>query len=91
MGMRLRHRDPVMPGTPAAPAARETRGSSIVRTLRTAWWPRFAVAGVVLTVIGVTLLSGAAQALVALGGGGGLRLCRYPGTAKKGLGPRSQT
>lgn len=68
MGMRLRHRDPVMPGTPAAPAARETRGSSIVRTLRTAWWPRFAVAGVVLTVIGVTLLSGAAQALVALGG-----------------------
>ena len=67
MGMRLRHRDPVVPGTPAAPAARETRGSSIVRTLRTAWWPRFAVAGVVLTVIGVTLLSGAAQALVALG------------------------
>ena len=34
MGMRLRRRDPVMPGTPAAPAARETRGSSIVRTLQ---------------------------------------------------------
>jgi hypothetical protein len=68
MGMRLRRRDPVVLGTPAAPAARGTRGSSIVRTLRTAWWPRFAVAGVVLTVIGATLLSGAARALVALGG-----------------------
>ncbi len=68
MGMRLRRRDAVVPGTPAAPAARDTRGSSIVRTLRTAWWPRFALAGVVLMVIGVTLLSGAAQALAALGG-----------------------
>jgi len=45
MGMRLRHRDPVIPGTPAAPAARPARGSSIARTLRTAWWPRFLVAG----------------------------------------------
>ena len=67
-GMRLHRRDPVVLGTPAAPAARGTCGSSIARTLRTAWWPRFAVAGVVLTVIGATLLSGAAQALVALGG-----------------------
>jgi hypothetical protein len=36
--------------------------------MRTAWWPRFLVAGAILTVIGVTLLSGAAQAVVALGG-----------------------
>ena len=91
MGMRLHRRDPVVLGTPAAPAARGTCGSSIARTLRTAWWPRFAVAGVVLTVIGATLLSGAAQALVALGGSGGLRLCRYSGTAKKVLGPGSRT
>jgi hypothetical protein len=34
--------------------------------LRTHWWPRFALAGLVLAVIGVTLLGGAAQALVAL-------------------------
>jgi len=68
MGMRLRHRDPVIPGTPAAPAARPARGSSIALTLRTAWWPRFLVAGLVLAVVGVTLLSGTAQALVALGG-----------------------
>jgi hypothetical protein len=68
MGMRLRHRDPVVPGTPAAPAARPARGSSITRTLRTAWWPRFAVAGLVLVVVGAALLTGTAQGLVAVGG-----------------------
>jgi hypothetical protein len=68
MGMRLRHRDLVVPSTAAVPAARETRGSSIGRTLRTAWWPRFLVAGVVLVVVGVTLLSGTAQALASFGG-----------------------
>ena len=51
-----------------APAAQPARGSSITRTLRTAWWPRFAVAGLVFTVVGVTLLSGTAQGLVTLGG-----------------------
>ena len=65
--MRLHRRDPVLASTPAGPAAQETRGSSILRTLRTAWWPRFLVAGVILTVVGVTLLSGTAQAVVALG------------------------
>jgi hypothetical protein len=44
MGMRLRRQDPVVPGTPAAPAAQPTRGSSIARTLRTAWWPKVLVA-----------------------------------------------
>src|SRR5262245_44842100 len=68
MGMRPRHRTPAVPGTPAAPAARPGRGSSIARYLRTAWWPRFAVAGLVLTVIGITLLSGTAQGLVTIGG-----------------------
>ena len=67
MGMRPRQ-DPVVPGTPAAPAAQPTRGSSIARTLRTAWWPRFLVAGLVLVIVGVTLLTGTAQALVTLGG-----------------------
>ena len=43
-------------------------GSSIAWTLRTAWWPRFAVTGLVLVVVGVTLLRGAAQGLVAVGG-----------------------
>ena len=68
MGIRVRRRDLVVPGTPATPAAGEIRGSSIMRTLRTAWWPRFLVAGVLLMVVGVTLLSGGAQALVTLGG-----------------------
>jgi hypothetical protein len=33
--------------------------------LRTRWWPRFLLAGLVLAVVGVTLLSGVAQAAVA--------------------------
>ena len=68
MGMRLSRRDPAVPTGPAVPAARATRGSSIARTLRTAWWPRFLVAGMVLAVVGATLLTGAAQALAFLGG-----------------------
>lgn len=68
MGMRLSRRDPAVSSGPAVPAARATRGSSIARTLRTAWWPRFLVAGLVLVVIGTTLLSGAAQALATFGG-----------------------
>jgi hypothetical protein len=61
VGMRLRRQDPVAPGTPVAPAAQPARGSSILRTLRTAWWPRLLIAGLVLVIVGVTLLSGAAQ------------------------------
>ena len=37
----------------------------VALTLRTRWWPRFLAAGVLLLVIGGTLLSGIAQALVA--------------------------
>ena len=68
MGMRLRRQDPVVPGTPVAPAAQPSRGSSIARTLRTAWWPRVLVAGLVLMIVGLTLLTDPAQALVTLGG-----------------------
>jgi hypothetical protein len=68
VGVRQHRRGPVVPGAPAAPAAQATRGRSIMRTLRTAWWPRFLLAGAVLVVVGVTLLSGTAQALVTLGG-----------------------
>jgi hypothetical protein len=39
-----------------------------MRTVRTRWWPRFLAAGAVLAVTGGTLLSGAAQTLVAFGG-----------------------
>ena len=68
MGMRLRHRDPTVPGTSTAPATQSIRGSSIARTFRTAWWPRFLAAGLVLVIVGITLLSGTAQALITLGG-----------------------
>ena len=66
MGIRLRHQDPVMPGAAAVRGARTSHGAVLARTLRTRWWPRFALAGVVLAVIGITLLSGTTQALVAL-------------------------
>jgi len=68
MGTRSHRRDPVVPGPPAAPDAQTSQGRSLMRTLRTAWWPRFLVAGVVLMAVGGALLSGWAQALVALGG-----------------------
>jgi hypothetical protein len=66
MGMRLRHQDPVMPGATAVPAAKTSHAAILPRSLRTRWWPRCALAGAILAVVGVTLLSGAAQALVAL-------------------------
>lgn len=68
MGMRLRHHDPVTSGATAVPVATTSHGASLARTLRTRWWPRWALAGAALAVIGVTLLGGAAQALVALFG-----------------------
>ena len=55
-----------MPGAAAVPEARTSHGAGLARALRTRWWPRVALAGVILAVIGVTLLSGAAQALVTL-------------------------
>jgi hypothetical protein len=66
MGMRPHSQDPVVPGGGAVPGTRPSPGSAIARTLRARWWPRFLVAGVVLAVVGVTLLGGTAQAIVAL-------------------------
>ncbi len=74
-GSQPRRRDddrPVVPPVPGAlglPAARagkpaRPRAARLARTLRTRWWPRFLLAGVLLVVAGVTLLSGAAKAWV---------------------------
>jgi hypothetical protein len=68
MGMRQRRQAPVVPGLMADPGARKSYGASLARTLRTHWWPRFALAGVVLAVIGITMLSGGAQGGAVLGG-----------------------
>jgi hypothetical protein len=65
MGMRRRHQNPVVPDARTAPATRMSRGAVISRTLRTRWWPRSMLVGALLVVIGVTLLSGAAQAATA--------------------------
>jgi hypothetical protein len=60
---------PPVPGALGLPAVRvgkpaRPRAARLVRTLRTRWWPRFLLAGVLLVVVGVTLLSGAAKAWV---------------------------
>lgn len=52
-----------LPATPAGKPARR-RTARLARTLRTRWWPRLLLAGVLLVVVGVTLLSGAAKAWV---------------------------
>jgi hypothetical protein len=55
---------PDVPDSPAGkPAARKV--TRLERTIRTRWWPRFLLTGVLFTVIGATLLSGMAQAVVA--------------------------
>ena len=53
-------------GLPAAPAVKPAhpQATRLARTLRTRWWPRFLLAGVLLVVVGITLLSGAAGAWV---------------------------
>jgi len=48
--------------TAGKPARR--RAGGVARTLRTRWWPGFLASGVLLVVVGTTLLSGAAGAWV---------------------------
>ena len=63
MSMRLRRQHPVTPGSTSVPAAKTSHAAGLARTR---WWPRCALAGAILAVVGVTLLTGAAQVLVAL-------------------------
>jgi uncharacterized membrane protein YphA (DoxX/SURF4 family) len=57
-------------GLPAVPAGKPARRSSarLARTLRTRWWPRFLLAGVLLVIAGVTLLTGMAAAWAGIAG-----------------------
>ena len=66
---------PVVPvpgalGLPAVPAGKPARrrGAGLAQTLRTRWWPRFLLTGVLLIILSATLLSGAAAAYVGLSG-----------------------
>jgi hypothetical protein len=54
---RSRSRDSAVPATPPVPARNITHGSSIGRTIRVRQWPRVLVAGLVLVILGVTLVS----------------------------------
>jgi hypothetical protein len=51
-------RDSARPATHPVPAGQMTRGSSIARTVRVRWWPSVLVAGLVLVILGVTLVPG---------------------------------
>jgi hypothetical protein len=68
MGIRQRRQAPVVPGLMAVPGAKNSYGANLARTLRTRLWPRFALAGGVLAIVGVTVLSGGAQGGAVLGG-----------------------
>jgi len=59
-------------GLPAPPAGRPARRRTtrLARVLRTRWWPRFLLVGVLLVVIGATLVGGAAGAWVVGAGAG---------------------
>lgn len=61
---------PAGPGLPVVPAGRlaHRRGARLARTLRTRWWPRFLLAGVLLVILSATLLTGAAAAWVGISG-----------------------
>ena len=64
---------PPVPGTlrlPAVPAGRPVRrrGALVARTLRTRWWPRIVVTGVLAVVVGATLVSGKAGLWVTFAG-----------------------
>ena len=74
---RRRHTDsPAVPpvpgalGLPAVPASKPARrgGAQLARTLRTRWWPRFLLVGVLLVLLGAYLLTGAAAAWVGISG-----------------------
>ena len=56
-----------MPAVPAGKPAHR-RGAQLARTLRTHWWPRFLLAGVVLVLLSAFLLTGAAAAWVGISG-----------------------
>ena len=56
-----------MPAVPASKPARR-RTARLARTLRTHWWPRFLLAGVLLVIVGATLLTGSVAAWVGLSG-----------------------
>jgi len=51
-------------GLPAVPAGKPARrrAAPLAQTLRTAWWPRFLLAGVLLVIISATLLTGSVAA-----------------------------
>jgi len=57
-------------GLPAAPASKPARrrAARLARTLRTRWWPRFLLTGVLVVVIGATLVSGEAALWVMFAG-----------------------
>ena len=57
-------------GLPAVPAGKPARrrGAGLAQTLRTRWWPRFLLVGVLVVVVGATVVSGAAAPWVMFAG-----------------------
>jgi hypothetical protein len=66
MGMRQHRQAPVVRGLTTVPDSRTSHGAGIARTFRHEWWPRAALAGALLAVVGITLLSDGPQAAAVL-------------------------
>lgn len=56
-----------MPAVPAGTPARR-RGAQLAQTLRTRWWPRLLLVGVVLVIVAATVVGGTAAAWLGLSG-----------------------
>jgi Galactose oxidase, central domain/Kelch motif len=75
MTARSRRRDSDWSVPPAVGAPAHRRTARLARALRTRWWPRFLLAGVLPVVIGTTLFSGVAGAWVV--GAGAVIICIF--------------
>ena len=71
-----------MPAVPAGKPARR-RGMQLTRTLRTRWWPRFLLVGVVLVIVAATMVGGTAAAWIGLSGVGVIIVAVFRGASMK--------
>src|SRR5713226_5484051 len=72
-------------GLPAVPVGKPARRRTarLARTLRTRWWPRFLLAGVLLVILSATLLTGSVAAWVGISGAAVITVAVFRGASMK--------
>jgi len=71
-----------LPAVPVGKPARR-RPARLARTLRTRWWPRFLLAGVLLVILSATLLTGSVAAWVGISGAAVITVAVFRGASMK--------